>query len=178
MSLKTHGFTLIETILYVAIASVVLVSLSQFGWNIIGTSAKNNTHQDVVSDARFSLDQLSLAIRNADDIDTAHSDFDTNIATTPGTTLTLRGTAPNDPIIFDVSGGALRMKVGANAPVSLTSNGVSVQTLIFANASSPDGKSKNVSYELSVIANAPTARQEYQATAHLRGDAELRSNSL
>lgn len=175
---RHSGFTLIETLLYVAIASVVLVSLSQFGWNIIGAGTKNAAHQDIVSNARFTLNQISLTIRNAADIDTANSNFGTNIATTPGTKLTLRGTAPNDPIIFNISGGALRLQVGTNTPVLLTSNGVSVKTLIFTNSSSSDGKSKNIGYELSVNTDSSSNRQEYQATAHLRGDAELRSNSL
>lgn len=172
------GFTLIETILYVAIASVVLISLSQFGWNIISVSTKNNIHQDIVSDSRFALDQMSLAIRNATDIDTTNSNFDINIATTPGSKLTLRGTAPNDPVVFDVSSGSLRMQIGTNTPVLLTSNSTSVETLIFTDNSSSDGKSKNIRYELSVIANSSSSRQEYQTTTHLRGDAELRSNNL
>lgn len=178
MSSNRPGFTLIETILYVAIASVVLVSLSQFGWNIIGVSTKNNIHQDIVSDSRFALDQISLAIRNATDIDTANSDFDTNIASTPGSKLTLRGTAPNDPVVFDVSSGSLRMQIGTNTPVLLTSNGTFIETLIFTDNSAPDGRSKNIHYELSVTANPSSSRQEYQATTHLRGDTELRSNNL
>lgn len=178
MPSRRPGFTLIETILYIAIASVVLVSLSQFGWNIINVSTKNNTHQDVISDARFILDQISLAIRNATDIETANSNFDTNIATTPGSKLTLRGTTPNDPIVFDISSGSLRMQIGTNTPIPLTSNSTLVETLIFTDNSSPDGKSKNISYELSITANPSNSRQEYQATAHLRGDAELRSNNL
>ena len=171
------AFSLIETILYIGIAGIVLVSLFTFGWNMIGVGAKNSVHHDVVANGRFVVEKLSFFIREATDIDAANSNFGVNLAGTSNK-ITLRADTPNDPIVFDVSGGALRVKLGAATAVPVTSSDVSVSSIVFTNYSSVDGKTKNIRFELQLDAVSGVGRQEYTGSVHLVGDSEIRSNSL
>lgn len=175
---KQRGFTLIEMLLYVAVAGIVLTSLVGFGWNMIGIGAKNGTHHDAVSNARLASEKLTFFIREATDIDTANSNFGVNLASVSGSKVTLRGVAPNDPIVFDVSSGTLRVTLGASAPIALVSDNISVSSLVFANASSLDGKSKNVGFTLQLGTTSGSGRFEYASSTALRSSAEIRSNSL
>ncbi len=175
---KQQGFTLIEMLLYVGISGIVLTVLVLFEWNMIGIGAKNGTHHDVVSNARLASEKLTFFIREATDIDTTNSNFNVNLATVSGSKLTLRGVAPNDPIVIDVSGGTLRVALGASAPVALTSTNVAVSSLVFANASSADGSTKNVGFEIKLGTVIAGNRFEYSSSTALRSSAELRSHSL
>lgn len=175
---KQRGFTLIEMLLYVAVAGIVLTSLVGFGWNMIGIGAKNGTHHDAVSNARLASEKLTFFIREATDIDTANSNFGVNLASVSGSKVTLRGVAPNDPIVFDVSSGTLRVMLGASAPIALVSDNISVSSLVFANASSLNGKSKNVGFTLQLGTTSGSGRFEYASSTALRSSAEIRSNSL
>ncbi len=173
-----RGFTLIEMLLYVAVAGIVLTSLVAFGWNVVGIGTKNGVYHDVVSNARLASEKLTFFIREATDIDTANSNFGVNIASTPGSKVTLRGVAPNDPIVIDVSSGTLRVAFGASEPVALTSSNIIVSSLVFTNASSVDGASKNIGFILQLGTTSGSGRFEYASSTAIRSSAELRSNPL
>lgn len=174
---NAKGFTLIEVLLYTGIVGIVLASLVGFGWNMMGIGVKTAAHSDAMSNARFVAEKLSFFIREATDIDAANSNFGVNMATTSGSKVTLRGVAPNDPIVFDVSGGTLRVRQGASAPVSLTSSNISVNSIVFTNASSADGKTKNIGFDIQLETVSEGNRFEYESEVSLRSSAEIRSNT-
>lgn len=174
---NTKAFTLIETLLYIGIVGIVLTSLILFGWNMMGIGAKIGTHHDAVSNGRLSGEKLSFFIREATDIDAANSNFGVNLAATPGSKVTLHAAAPNDPVVFDVSGGVLRVTLGASAPVALTSSNIALTSLVFTNASSVDGKTKNIGFEIRLGTMSSSNRFEYTSSATLRSSAEMRSNT-
>lgn len=175
---RQQGFTLIEMLLYVGVAGIVLTSLVAFGWNMIGIGAKNGTHNDAVSNVRLASEKIAFFIREATDVDTANSNFGVNLAEVPGSKLTLQGVAPNTPIVVDVANRMLRVAVGASAPVELTSTNVAVSSLVFTNASSSDGNSKNIGFEIMLRTVSSGNRFEYASSTALRSSAELRSNPL
>lgn len=174
MKCTAKAFTLIETLLYIGIAGIVLVSLVGFGWNMIGLSVKSATHADAVANARLASEKLSFFIREATDIDAANSTFGVNLASVPGSKMTLRAAAPDDPIVVDVSGGTLRVARAAASPVSLTSSNVRVSRLIFVNASALDGSTKNIGFTVDVETLSGSNRFEYRSAISLRTSAELR----
>lgn len=63
-----RGFTLIEAILYLAIAGTVLYFISGFSFNAIFGRAKIETVQDVNQNSRAVLDEISTNIGNAVEI--------------------------------------------------------------------------------------------------------------
>jgi type II secretory pathway pseudopilin PulG len=62
------GFTLIEAILYLAIAGTVLYFVSGFAFNSIFGKAKIETIQDINQNSRSVLDQISSAVGDAVEI--------------------------------------------------------------------------------------------------------------
>jgi len=62
MSKSTTGFTLIEALLYLAIAGTILYFISGFAFNIIFGRAKIETSQDVNQNARTVLDEISNTV--------------------------------------------------------------------------------------------------------------------
>jgi prepilin-type N-terminal cleavage/methylation domain-containing protein len=59
------GFTLIETILYLAIAGIVLYFIGGFTFNAIFGKAKIETLQNINQNNRSVLDEISEAVGNS-----------------------------------------------------------------------------------------------------------------
>ncbi|MFA7252484.1 MAG: type II secretion system protein [Candidatus Paceibacterota bacterium] len=62
------GFTLIEAVLYLAIAGTVLYFISGFAFNVIFGRAKIETIQDVNQNSRSVLDEISNSVSEAIEI--------------------------------------------------------------------------------------------------------------
>lgn len=62
------GFTLIEAVLYLAIAGTVLYFISGFAFNVIFGRAKIDTVQDINQNSRAVLDEISNAVGGAIEI--------------------------------------------------------------------------------------------------------------
>lgn len=176
--MKNHsfGFTYIELILYVAIVAIVVAALVPFAWNVISSGTKTSTEQEVYSSARYLSERLKLEIRNALDINTANSNFDVNLVSNPTYKLSLADSAPNNPTIITVSGGKAMIQQGANPAIALNSTNTQVTNLTFSNYTSADNKTKNIGFTITLVANYPSGRQEYQETVTLRSDGEIRNN--
>lgn len=166
------GFTYIEAILYIAIVTIMLNALVPFAWNIINSSAKSSTEQEVYSAARFISEKIKYEIRNSNGINTAGSTFDTS----PGTLSLSNTDSTKNPTIITITNGKVTLKYGASAAVDLNSADTTVTSLIFTNYTSSDNKTKNVQFSLTAIDNLNTSRQEYNETISLESDAEIRSN--
>ena len=63
--MNKKGFTLIEAVLYLAIAGTVLYFISGFAFNSIFGKAKIESIQGVNQDARSALDDISTTIGGA-----------------------------------------------------------------------------------------------------------------
>lgn len=124
----TLGFTLIETVIYIAIISVFLVSVIQFSTNVIRTGEKARVMNEVQQNARFALERITREIRSADSVNIGASTFDSH----PGVLSISKGGANT---VFDLSGGVLRITEGAGSPVNLTTGSVNITNLVFENFS-------------------------------------------
>ncbi|OGE17571.1 hypothetical protein A3F00_05420 [Candidatus Daviesbacteria bacterium RIFCSPHIGHO2_12_FULL_37_11] len=166
--LKTdRGFTFIEIILYVSIVSIILVALVPFAWNVIGGSVKSSAEQEVNSQARFISERIKYEVRNADGI---------NSVAAASISLDPPGTS-NDPTIIDLSGGRIRIKLGAAADVDLNSTDTNITSLIFTNYTSGDNKTKHIQFVFVIDDNFGSGRTEYDVPAQtIEGSAEVRSN--
>ena len=76
--MHNKGLSLIELIIYVAISSIVLVSVVSFAWHILGSGTRINVSSELTQNGRCVLEKISRDIRNANDITTASSIFDTD----------------------------------------------------------------------------------------------------
>jgi prepilin-type N-terminal cleavage/methylation domain-containing protein len=166
--LYKRGFTLIETILYIAIVSIVMTALIPFAWNVIGGATKSATQQEVFSNARFIGERIKYEIRNATGINSV----------SPSQISLVTSNIATNPTIIDLSAGNLRIKQGTGSVVNLNSNDISISDLVFTNYTSNDNNTKNIQFVFTVNANYSGAgqRQEFNESTTVEGDAEVRSN--
>ena len=130
-----RGFTLIELLLYIAVASVILLTISAFLSTLLESRVKNQTIAEVESHGTQVMQLITQTLRNGATI---------NSPATGASAATLSVntyTGANNPTIFDLSGGVIRIKEGASATVDITNARVTASALNFQNfsrASTPD----------------------------------------
>ena len=146
------GVTLIETIIYIAIVSVVMMSLIPFAWNIIEGGTKASTQREVFSNARYMSEQIKYQVRNATGINSVASS-QISLATANSAT---------NPTIIAVSGTNMTMQQGSGSVLNLNTKNATVSGVAFTGYSSADNKTKNIQFVFTVNANYSGAgpRQE------------------
>ncbi len=121
---KTNtGFTLIETLIYVALFFVMIGGSLGAVYQIIQSSNAANARIVVNDEANFLLRKINWALTGA-----------SNVSVTIPQNLTVYKTTPppgGNPIVFDLNGGNLRIARGTNAPIILNSINIAVASLSF-----------------------------------------------
>lgn len=143
---REKGFTLIELLLYVSLTAMMLLSVSIFLSVILQARVKNQTIAVVEQEGARVNQIINQTIRNATAINSP----------APGgsaATLSLNTAVPaNNPTVFDLSGGTLRITEGEGSPVALTSNLVIVSSLNFHNLTVPSSP-PNVRFSFTIAHN-------------------------
>lgn len=128
MKIKTKGFTLAETLVYIGIFIVLFLALTN-AILVVGDSYKNLVGQRAVATSILSTyDRLGREIRNATSIDTADSVFNSS----PGTLAILVGTGSNQITRrFYLSSGGVAVSDNGVFQGDLTSGQASTTSLVF-----------------------------------------------
>ena len=136
---QQKGFTLVETLIYVAIIGVVITTFIQFILAV--SSARNKVYsvQEVQSNIRTSADILGQYIRSATGVVTSTSVFGIH----PSKIVLQMPTPLNDPTIITIDNGALVMKNGGNPTSTITSNRVDVTDFTVDHVSDVFGGNKD-----------------------------------
>ena len=128
---KNTGFTLIETLVYIAIFSIFIGSLISF-LNLMTTSRINNQITlEVNNQGNELIRTITQSIRNSDSINSP------NAGATSATLDLSTSTGSTNPTVFSESGGVLYMTEGVGDPIALTNGKVSISNVIFSNLSRP-----------------------------------------
>jgi len=155
------GFTLIELIIYLAIVSIILISISYLILDILGGQTKNYAKQEVNHNLRFISDNLIKDIKKAQDIDSLASD--TLVLTMPGDDVTYN---------FDSINNKLTRQLGIAAPVDLNTNWVEISGS-FSDLSYL-ARAKNVGINLEINYKNPGNLPDYNASTTIEFSVELR----
>jgi Tfp pilus assembly protein PilW len=164
--MRNKSFTLIELLIYIAIISLVLVSITGFFWNIVLGNIKENAYQEVQQNSRFALTKITQQIKKAIGINNP----------LPGTSASSLSLIMQDsnlnPTIFDVSEGKLRIIQGASAPIELTTDQIRVSNLQFTNLSYLNTPG-TLRVEMTLENLNPSGKTEYQASLDLKTSVSL-----
>ncbi len=136
MKKSTHGFSLIEVILYLFIMAVVLTTIALFLLQLLNARAKTRAISEVLASAQLIEQRLSEAVRHASSLRTAQSTFGSD----PGVLSLQMVDAARSPTDFSLSqdDGAFQIsEAGAPAEV-LTPDSVRVTNLLFTNLTGVD----------------------------------------
>ena len=161
------GFTIIELLLYLVIASTVLGAMTIFTATLLENRVKNQTIAEVEQQGAFAMAVMTTVLRNADTISAPATG-----ASAAATTVTV-STGAKSPTVFDLSGGALRIKEGAGAATALTNARVTASGVTFQNLSRA-ATPGTLRIQFTLTAGSSSGRNEYAfqktfiATATLR----------
>ena len=150
---KQKGFSLVETIVYVSIFSIFMISFVTF-LNVMTTSRINNQIVlEVNNQGNSAMRIMTQSIRNS-----------TSFSIPNSSTLNL--TTPNGSIIFSVSGGVLNMNDGSGN-IALTNNKVTVNSLSFVDFTQSTS-AENININLTLESANNTHPVNFYGSASLR----------
>lgn len=156
------GFTLLEFILYFALIAIVVSSITIFALDVIRTRAKTAVVAEVEQNMRFGLQRVLRTVRQASSLNVGASTFDSD----NGVLSVTMASASNSPTVFDLSGGALRMKEGTGPAVPLTTSRVNVKRLRFAKDNlGGNNNAVTAMIELEFVSTNPDRVYAYVASA-------------
>ncbi len=133
------GFTLIETIIYIALIGMVILNFVFFTISIINSRNKSYVQQEVQANARVALDLMAQKIRGATWLNTTTSVFSTD----PGVLSLEMIDGLVSPTVFSLNqdDGVLEITEAGSDPVTLTSNEIKITNLIFTNLTGTSSRS-------------------------------------
>jgi len=124
-----EGFSLVETIMYIAIFSIIVSGLIATAFSILNSFRYLEAYEDIAHSSTFALERMTRELRNASEVDIVES----VLGTSPGTLVLKTTDAVGDPTTttFSLSGGRIIMQEGSSVAVPLTSTHVTVSNLTF-----------------------------------------------
>lgn len=148
------GFSLIETIIYIGIISIVLVSFVSFSINVSDSRDKTFSIQEVQANSRVALDIISQKIRSATGVNISSSVFNLH----PGVLSLVMASSTLNPTIISLatSSYGLQIKEGVADPVLITSSRVGVSNLVFTNLTGTSTR-KNIGVNFTIFYNSSTS---------------------
>lgn len=171
--MRQKGFTLIEMLIYTALAAIFLTGVTYFAIGLLNGQAKTLVEQEVNDNLRNAMRRIEFEIRNAQDI---------NSVTATDLCLKMSNATYNPTRIY-VSAGKARIAWGGGSSnctsmtndVQLTSNLATVNSITFYNFGNGT-TTKNISFKLDISYNSPAGGQIWAQNQSYTTNAELRSN--
>ncbi|MEK7536067.1 MAG: type II secretion system protein [Patescibacteria group bacterium] len=155
---KQSGFTLIETMIYLALFSIIIGGSMITAYSIIENSDKTQAQVVLQEEANFMLRKLDWAI-------TGSSSITLPMVGSSGTGLEL--TKSIGTIEFQLNGNKLQIKKGAGAFLDLNNANVTIDSLFFAHVAGGGGKPESVVTTFVLVDNYGH-NQTFSQTKYLR----------
>lgn len=162
------GFTLVEMVLYVALCSIILVSLSGFLSFLLESRVRSQAINEVNQQGFQVMHLITQTIRNGRSIE---------VPLTGVTASTLSLTTPNallNPTVFSLSSTTVMISEGGKPAIPLTNSRIAVTGLSFQNVSSALSIEKSIKISFTVTYVNRSGRGEYVYSKAFNGSAILR----
>lgn len=159
------AFTLIETILYISIVTIILIAVSRLGGLVINNNAKSHSQEEVADTARAISERITFEIRTA-----------SGITSVGATSISLANFAPDTTTVISWVGDNIQISKNGAAAVNINPAGAKIADLTFTNYTSAGSETKNIGFTLTVTQSYTGPNQIFKATTSLRSTVELRSN--
>jgi type II secretory pathway pseudopilin PulG len=157
MKPSVHGFTLIETIIYIALVGVIVSSMVLLSISVSEVRNKIYSAQEVQGNLRHATDIIAQRIRASTGVTIGNSTFGSD----PGVLqLSMKESAKNPTIIsLTADNGALQIQEGVGAAVLLTTDDVDVTNLLFTNLT--DGEREHIRIQMTIAYDSDAPDVEY-----------------
>lgn len=136
--MTNKGFTLIEVLIYSLIFVIITGGMTLFAISILTASERADSQVELSDNSRFMIQKIQQNLRGTS---TVNSPTVGNTATSLSINT---ASASANPVVFDLSGGAVRMKVASASPLPLTNTFVEVMSISFQNYSFSTGTKNTI----------------------------------
>lgn len=148
--MRTQGFTLIETIIYIAILAFLIGSGITTAFFIIDSAQKNKSDINIQAEGNFIVRKIEWAMSGA-----------TGISVGATLSLTKPSLPPaENPLVFSLNGSNLQLTRGTNAAGNINSSNVSINALSFTDIPASGGKPQGITVNFTVN-NKPFTLTKY-----------------
>lgn len=164
---NSGGFTLVETLLYVSIISVMLLVFSVFLFLILQSQTKFQTVSEVDRQGIQAVQVMTQTIRNAKKINIPAQGAS-------GATLSVdMADSGKTPTVFNSSGSNLQIKEGTGPIIPLTNSKIAVSGLAFSNVSKTNTPGI-IKFQFTLSYINLSGRNEYSYSKTFYGSAAVR----
>jgi type II secretory pathway pseudopilin PulG len=160
-----HGFTLIETLVYMAVLVIVVGALVTTFLSFNTVLVRNATERVLTKEAQASFEYIVQAIRQSDSVNTGMSTFNTS----PGTLALTEGATSTR---FYVASGVLMFEQNGVAVGPLTSDAATLESLVFNHQTGSTSELVRVEMTLSSHNTSASTTRTFNSGAVLRGSYE------
>lgn len=154
--MKKQGFTLIEMIIYVGLFSMIIGGAIISAFNIFESTNRNQVKAMVAEEGIYLIGKINWALIGATAISVPSPDH---------LSITKFGISPSEnPLIFSISDGGMRLKRGSNSRQILSNTNVSVENLVFVRtvSSGNDMNSESISVSFTISAKTPEGMKFFE----------------
>ena len=147
------GFTLFETIIYIALLSVVTSFVMVVFYQLIGSGDQHRNRIEADSEANFMMQRIVWAVTGA-------SAINSPAINATGTSLSVtKFNYAQNPIVFDLNSRNLRIAKASGTPAFLGSSRIAVESVIFEHLPSVQSTPEGVKIILKVVSSDITRPQ-------------------
>lgn len=162
------GFTLVETIVYLALFVILLVGIINSVLMLTGSYRNVRVSRSIESSAINTMDRIIREVRNADSIDYSQSNFGINPSALSLNTIDESGNSGT--VRFYVQGNRVYLQENGVVSGPLTNANVTVSSLVFRNITSTSSTAVKVEMSISSTStNSVFITRDFQGTAVIRG---------
>lgn len=160
------GFTLIETIIYIALLGIVVMSISSYSLSLSAARNKNYAVQNVQANGRALINMMNEKVRECSSVTTPSP------GASSGQLILDMGASPS--ITFHVSNGRVVLSQPGNPDLYITDPRIAVTSFIFTNNALP-GERDSVSMQATVSANVVSGDVENSYTQQINSSITRRN---
>jgi type II secretory pathway pseudopilin PulG len=164
---KKKGFTLLEVLLYVAILSTILVTITSFLFAMLQFNVRGNVTTEVEQQGVQVMQLITQSVRSSEGINSPL------LGTTSNTLSLVTDDTGLNPTIYELNNTSLQLTEGINLSEILTNDKVEVTDLTFRNIGRPDTDGI-VRVEFTLTHVNPENRNEYNYSKTFYGSAAIR----
>ncbi len=157
--LRAHsGFTLVEFLLYIGLMALIVGSITTLASVVLKSRVKANVTREVEQQGNFAMNKMILVTQNAQSINTPATG-------SAATTLSISTyNSSENPTIFDVQSGTIRVQRGAGLAIALTNNRVTVSGLNIQNTTATNSSTLKIQFTLSSRTTSQSREYNYSKT--------------
>jgi len=160
-----NGFTLIETLIYAVLISLVIGLTLLVAFQVVSGSRRLNAKIFLEEEASFILKKIEWAIAGTSVINSPTS------GSTSDTLLSIdKFEIPptENPIVFTITNGDITIKRGSGSEVLLNSSILNINNATFTHIAATGTTPAGIKVELSVTGAEKTDKNFYELTTYLR----------